>query len=163
MIGDGINDSPALSAADVGVTLRDGTDIAQEVADVVLAPSLDHLLTALDLGEATMKRIRSNMYWSVGLNTGFLAGGLTGLITPAVSALMHNSTTIGVCLNAMRPQLGHYEGETKFLRDVEGDVIDIVNRIKALIDDTPVGRVKTDARQAYVSVAQGAGHALGQS
>ena len=163
MIGDGINDSPALSAADVGVTLRDGTDIAQEVADVVLAPSLDHLLTALDLGEATMKRIRSNMYWSVGLNTGFLAGGLTGLITPAVSALMHNSTTIGVCLNAMRPQLGHYEGETKFLRDVEGDIVDIVNRIKALIDDTPVGRVKTDARQAYVSVAQGAGHAFGRS
>ncbi len=156
MIGDGINDSPALSAADVGVTLRDGTDIAQEVADVVLAPSLDHVLTALDLGEATMKRIRSNMYWSVGLNTAFLAGGLTGVITPAVSALMHNSTTIGVCLNAMRPQLGHYEGETKLLRDVEGDIADIVQRIKSIIDET----TDDGRRQGQMSNWQGAGHAL---
>lgn len=56
------------------------------------------------------------------------------MITPAVSALMHNSTTIGVCLNAMRPQLGHYDGETKILRDVEGDIEDILNRVKSILE-----------------------------
>ena len=75
-----------------------------------MAPSLEYLLVALDLGEATMKRIRSNVGISVGLNSAFLAGGLTGILMPAVSALLHNATTIGVCLNAMRPELGHYDG-----------------------------------------------------
>lgn len=103
MIGDGINDTPALSASDVGVTLRDGADIAQEVADVVLTHNnLSQLPQTIMLGRATMSRIRQNFITSVGLNGAFLAGGLTGRLTPSAGALLHNGTTIGVCLNAMR-------------------------------------------------------------
>ena len=107
MLGDGINDSPALSCADVGVTLRDGSDLAREVADVVLmGGSLNELVTALELGRGTMRRIHGNFVATMGLNTLFLAGGLVGLLQPGLSAVLHNLTTLGVSLNAMRPTLG---------------------------------------------------------
>ena len=103
VVGDGVNDSPALSASHVGATLRDGADIAQEVADVVLTQnSLNQLPQSIELGRATMRRIRQNFIASVVLNGAFLAGGLSGRLTPALGALLHNGTTIGVCLNAMR-------------------------------------------------------------
>ncbi len=107
MLGDGINDSPALSCADVGVTLRDGSDLAREVADVVLmGGSLNELVTALELGRGTMKRIHGNFLATMGLNSLFLAGGLVGVLMPGISAVLHNLTTLGVSLNAMRPTLG---------------------------------------------------------
>ena len=106
MIGDGINDSPALSTADVGVTLRDGADLAREVADVVLmGGSLQDLSTALELGRGTMRRIHGNFTATMVLNTAFLFGGLAGVLQPGVSAVLHNLTTLGVSLNAMRPTL----------------------------------------------------------
>ena len=106
MIGDGINDSPALSSADVGVTLRDGSDLAREVADVVLmGGSLRELVTAIALGRGAMKRIHFNFLTTMMLNTAFLFGGLFGLLQPGASAVLHNLTTLGVSLNAMRPAL----------------------------------------------------------
>ena len=157
MVGDGINDSPALSTADVGVTLRDSTDIAQEVADVVLTESLRNLLVALDLGEATMRRIKQNVTYAVGLNTVFLTGGLTGLLTPMLSALLHNATTVGVCLNAMRPELGHYEGESHYLKDASEDILDMVHKLKALMDGDS-GQAATPPRIAVTAMQAAGSH-----
>ena len=106
MTGDGINDSPALSTADVGVTLRDGADLAREVADVVLTNcNLRELSTAMELGDRTLRRIRTNFGLTMSLNSLFLAGSLFGVLQPGGSAVLHNLTTLGVCLNAMRPML----------------------------------------------------------
>ena len=140
MAGDGINDSPALSAATVGVTLRDGTDIAQEVADVVLTGNnLLDLPVAIDLGRAAMHRIRQNFKISVGLNTAFLAGGLTGVLMPAAGALLHNATTIGVCLNAMQPTLAE-PGERSFTERMSDIAENLHGTLARLQSDLPASR-----------------------
>lgn len=131
MVGDGINDAPALSQADVAATLRDGTDIAQEVADVVLTRnSLLDLPLAIDLGRASMARIKQNFAVSVGLNTAFLAGGLAGVLMPTTGALLHNATTIGVCLNAMQPPLTKHRSLAERLRAIENSLRGTLNHLQ---------------------------------
>lgn len=134
MIGDGINDSPALSAADVGATLREGSAIAQEVADLVLTRNtLSDLPKAIDLGHATMSRIRQNFTVSVGLNTVFMGTGLFGILQPAVGAVLHNLTTIGVCLNAMRSPFDHQLRMDEVMKGIKAAILADPEKADALL------------------------------
>ncbi len=103
MVGDGMNDAPALSMADASVTLKESADLAQEIAGVILAnDDLNDLLEAIDLARFTMAKIQTNFRLVMGLNSLFLAGGLAGVLSPRLAAGLHNSSTAAVCLNAMR-------------------------------------------------------------
>ena len=113
-VGDGVNDSPALSEADAGIAISTGAAIAREIADITVASEdLFALVTLRRLGEALMERIHGSYRFIVGFNLTLIALGVAGVLPPTTSALLHNGSTLGISLRNMTDLLDDEENPRK--------------------------------------------------
>ncbi len=109
MLGDGINDSPAL-AADAGIAVSEGAEIAREIADITIgADNLEGIVVLKHISDALMKRIHNNYRTIVGFNTGLILLGVAGILQPTTSALLHNTSTLLIGMNSMKNLVGTEE------------------------------------------------------